>query len=138
VFETRPGYRLSKTNFIVLIVVPPCILISIKLSFQQMHYLLKHKMLQVVFKCFFTQLLHVSVPLDHLQGAHIRTLLKLVSLKYRLKHFVKIVVLVCGNMYWCVATCIGVWQHVLVCGNMYWCVATCILQSAIVTILIKF
>jgi hypothetical protein len=50
---------------------------TIKLSFQQMHYLLKHKMLQFVFKCFFAQLLHVSVPLDHHQGAHIRTLLKL-------------------------------------------------------------
>jgi hypothetical protein len=52
-------------------------IIVIKLSFQQMHYLLKHKMLQFIFKCFFIQLLHVSVPLDHLQGAHIRTLLKL-------------------------------------------------------------
>jgi hypothetical protein len=61
----------------ILIVVLSCILISIKLSFQKMHYLLKHKMLQFVFKCFFTQLLHVSVPSDHLQGADIRTLLKL-------------------------------------------------------------
>jgi hypothetical protein len=51
--------------------------LSIKSSFQEMHYLLKHKMLQFVFKCFFTQPLHVSVPLDHLHGAHIRTLLKL-------------------------------------------------------------
>jgi hypothetical protein len=33
-----------------------------------MHYLLKHKMLQFEFKCFFAQLLHVSVPLDHHQG----------------------------------------------------------------------
>jgi hypothetical protein len=45
-----------------------------------MHYLLKYKMLQFVFKCFFTQLLHVSVPLDRYQGAHIRNLLKLQSL----------------------------------------------------------
>jgi hypothetical protein len=65
---------------IILIVVLPCILINIKLSFQQMHYLWKHKMLQFVFKYFFTQLLHVSVPLDHHQGAHIRALLKLQSL----------------------------------------------------------
>jgi hypothetical protein len=69
--------KLQHSQTIILIVVLPCILISIKLSFQQMHYLLKHKMLQFVFKCFFTQVLHVSVPLDHLQGAHIRTLLKL-------------------------------------------------------------
>jgi hypothetical protein len=62
-----------------LIVVLPCILISVKLSFQQMHYLLKYKMLQFLFKYFFTQLLHVSVPLDHLQGAYIRTLLKLIN-----------------------------------------------------------
>jgi hypothetical protein len=60
-----------------------------------MHCLLKHKILQFVFKCF-TYPLHVSVPLDHLQGAHIRTLLKLLKLqfllKYQLKHLVKIVV----------------------------------------------
>jgi hypothetical protein len=60
-----------------------------------MHCLLKHKILQFVFKCF-TQPLHVSVPLDYLQGAHIRTLLKLLKLqfllKYQLKHLVKIVV----------------------------------------------
>jgi hypothetical protein len=62
--------------YLLLIVVLPCILISLKLSFQQMHYLLKYKMLQYLFKCFFTQLLHFSVRLDH-QGAHIRTLLKL-------------------------------------------------------------
>jgi ABC-type antimicrobial peptide transport system permease subunit len=62
---------------VTLIVVLPCIWISLKLSFQQMHNFLKHKMLQFVFKCFITQLLHVSVPLDHHQGAHIRTLLKL-------------------------------------------------------------
>jgi hypothetical protein len=67
----------------VLIVVLPCILISIKLSFQRMHYLLKHKILQFVFKClFYTQPLHVSVPLDHLQGAYIRTLLKLLKLQF--------------------------------------------------------
>jgi hypothetical protein len=35
-----------------------------------------HRILQFVFKCLFTQLLHVSVPLDHHQGAYIRTLLK--------------------------------------------------------------
>jgi hypothetical protein len=64
----------------ILIVVLPCILISKKLSFQQRHYLLKHKMLQFLFECFFTQLLHVSVPLDHHQGAHITALLKLQSL----------------------------------------------------------
>jgi hypothetical protein len=64
-------------QLVVLIVVLPCILISMKLSCQQMHYLLKPKMLQFVFKCFFTQLLHVSVLLDHHRGAYIRTLLKL-------------------------------------------------------------
>jgi hypothetical protein len=56
-----------KLFLLFLIAVLPCILISIKLSFQQMHYLLKHKMLQFLFKFFFTQLLHISVPLDHLQ-----------------------------------------------------------------------
>ena len=35
---------------LVLIVVLPCILISTKLFCQQMHFLLKHKMLQFVFK----------------------------------------------------------------------------------------
>jgi hypothetical protein len=54
----------------------------IKLSFQQMHYLLKHKMIQFVFKCFFAQPLHVSVPLDRLQGGHIRSVLKLLKLQF--------------------------------------------------------
>jgi hypothetical protein len=53
-----------------------------KFSFQQMHYLFKHKILQFVFKCSFFQPLHVSVPLDHHQGAHIRTLLKLLKLQF--------------------------------------------------------
>jgi hypothetical protein len=65
---------------IILIVVPPCILISTNYFFQRMHRLLKHKILQFVFKCY-TWPLHVSVPLDHLQGAHIRTLLKLLKLQ---------------------------------------------------------
>jgi hypothetical protein len=69
-----------KKEILILIVVLPRIFISVRLSFQQMHYLLKRKILQFVFKCFFAQLLHVSVPLDHHQGAHIRTLLKLQSL----------------------------------------------------------
>jgi hypothetical protein len=49
---------------------------GIKLFCQQMHYLLKHKILQFVFK--YLWLLHVSVPLDHHQGAYIGTLLKFV------------------------------------------------------------
>jgi hypothetical protein len=57
-------------RLLILIVVLPCILISMKLFCLQMHCLLKHKMLQFVFKCFFTQLLHVSVPLDHHPGAY--------------------------------------------------------------------
>jgi hypothetical protein len=35
-----------------LIVVPPCILITTNYFFQRMHSLLKHKILQFVFKCF--------------------------------------------------------------------------------------
>ena len=47
---------------ITLIVVLLCILISTKLFFQQMHLLLKHKMLQFIFKIsFLIWLLHVSV-----------------------------------------------------------------------------
>jgi hypothetical protein len=65
----------EKRNPLILIVVLPCILVSIKLFCQQMHYLLKHKMLQFVLK--YLWLLHVSVPLDHHQGAYIGTLLKL-------------------------------------------------------------
>ena len=71
---------------IILIVVLPCILISTKLFCQQMHLLLKHKMLQLIFKIsFLIWLLHVSVPLDHHQGAHDGTLPKLVSLKSLVK-----------------------------------------------------
>jgi hypothetical protein len=49
---------------------------------QQMHYILKHKILQFVFKCLN---IHFSAPLasvhlDHLQGEHNRTLLKLPKL----------------------------------------------------------
>jgi hypothetical protein len=36
----------------ILIVVPPCILISTNYFLQRMHCLLKHKILQFVFKCF--------------------------------------------------------------------------------------
>jgi hypothetical protein len=42
--------RLSDTNYVILIVVLPCILIISKLFCQQMHSLLKHKMLQLTFK----------------------------------------------------------------------------------------
>ena len=43
--------------------------ISTKLFYQQMHLLLKHKMLQFIFKIYFLLwLLHVSVPSDHHQG----------------------------------------------------------------------
>jgi hypothetical protein len=59
----------------LLIVVLPCILLNIKLFFQQMQYSLKHKMLRFLFKCFFTQLLNISAPLDHLHGAHISKVL---------------------------------------------------------------
>ena len=55
----------------ILIVVLPCILISTKLFYQQMHLLLKHKMLQFIFKIsFLIWLLHVSVPSDNHQGAY--------------------------------------------------------------------
>ena len=70
-----------QTTDVILIVVLPCILISTKLFFQQMHILLKHKMLQFIFKIsFLIWLLHVSVSSDHHQGAYGRTLLKLLSL----------------------------------------------------------
>jgi hypothetical protein len=36
----------------ILNVVPPCILISTNYFLQWMHYLLKHKILQFLFKCF--------------------------------------------------------------------------------------
>ena len=52
-----------------------------KLFYQKMHFLLKHKMLQFIFKIsFLIWLLHVSVPSDHHQGAYNGTLLKLQSL----------------------------------------------------------
>jgi hypothetical protein len=67
------------------------------------------------------QPLHVSVPLDHLQGAHIRTLLKLLKLhfllKYQLKHFVKIVLAwrmngsACGVCSGCCVACDCVTRH---------------------------
>jgi hypothetical protein len=47
------AFSTLKTNMIFLIVVLLCILISMKFSFQQMHYLLKHEVLQLVFKCSF-------------------------------------------------------------------------------------
>ena len=57
-----------------------------KLFYQQMHLLLKHKMLQFIFKIsFLLWLLHVSVPSDHHQGAYDGTLPKLVSLKSLVK-----------------------------------------------------
>ena len=66
-----------------IIVVLPCILISTKLFYQQMHLLLKHKMLQFIFKIpFLLWLLHVSVPSDHHQGAYDGTLPKLVFLNH--------------------------------------------------------
>ena len=75
-----PRSDVSKKN-ITLIVVLPCILISTKLFFQQMYLLLKHKMLQFIFKISFPiWLLHVSVSSDHHQGAYGGTLLKLLSL----------------------------------------------------------
>ena len=55
--------------------------ICTKLFFQQMHLLLKHKILQFIFKIsFLIWLLHVSVSSDHHQGAYDGTLLKLLSL----------------------------------------------------------
>ena len=57
-----------------------------KLFYQQMHLLLKHKMLQFIFKMsFLLRLLHVSVPSDHHQGAYDGTLPQLVSLKSLVK-----------------------------------------------------
>ena len=57
-----------------------------KLFCQQMHLLLKLKVLQFIFKIsFLIWLLHVSVPSDHHQGAYDGTLLKLVSLKSLVK-----------------------------------------------------
>jgi hypothetical protein len=47
---------------------------------QQMHYLLKHKMLQLTLKISLYMLLHVLVHSDHHQGAYDGTLLKLPSL----------------------------------------------------------
>ena len=77
------GYTLL---YVTLIVVLPCILISTKLFCQQMHLLLKHKMLQFIFKIsFLIWLLHVSGSSDHHQGAYNGTLLKLVSLKSLVK-----------------------------------------------------
>ena len=68
-------------NTYPLIVVLPCILVSTKLFCQQIHSLLKHKMLQFIFKIsFLIWLLHVSVSSDHHQGAYGGTLLKLQSL----------------------------------------------------------
>ena len=53
-----------------------------KVFYQQMHLLLKDKMLQFIFKIsHLIWLLHVSVPSDHHQGAYDGTLPKLVSLK---------------------------------------------------------
>jgi hypothetical protein len=67
------------TLYIFLIVVLPCILIRSKFFFfQQMHSLLKHKMLHL--KCLSIWLLHVSVHSDHHQAAYDGTLLKLQSL----------------------------------------------------------
>ena len=67
-----------KNGKITLIVVLPCILISTKLFCQQIHFLLKHKMLRFIFKMsFLIWLLHVSVPSDNHQGAYDGTLLKL-------------------------------------------------------------
>jgi hypothetical protein len=48
-----------------------------KLLCQQMHSLLKYKMLHLHLKCLFIWLLHVSFRSDHHQGAYDRTLLKL-------------------------------------------------------------
>ena len=75
-----------QTELESLIVVLPCILISTKLIYQQMHLLLKHKMLQFIFKIsFLIWLLHVSVTSDHHQGAYDGTLPELVSLKSLVK-----------------------------------------------------
>ena len=75
------GSRNIKIDKCSLIAVLPCILISTKLFYQQMHFLLKHKMLQFVLKIsFLIWLLHVSVPSDHHQGAYDGTSLKLQSL----------------------------------------------------------
>jgi hypothetical protein len=69
--------------------------------FQQMHYLLKHKILQFVFKCLNV---HFSaptclVPLGPSSGSVHQNLAKVtkikVFLKYQLKHLVKIVVALC-------------------------------------------
>jgi hypothetical protein len=71
----------------ILIVVLPCILISMNFFVQQMHYLLKQKILQFVFKCLNV---HFSAPScfgppGPSLGSIIRTLLKLLKL-----HFFKI------------------------------------------------
>ena len=69
-----------------LIVVLPCIFICTKLFCQQVHLLLKHKMLVFIFKIsFLIWLLHVSVPSDHHQGAYDGTLPKSVFLKSLVK-----------------------------------------------------
>jgi hypothetical protein len=48
----------SRRSILILIVVPPCILVSTNDFLQRMHCLLKHEILQFVFKCF-TQPLHL-------------------------------------------------------------------------------
>ena len=84
VFFILDGF--SNIKLVTLIVVLPCILISTKLFYQQMRLLLKHKMLQFIFKIsFLIWLLHVSVPSDHHQGAYDGTLPKLVPLKSLVK-----------------------------------------------------
>jgi hypothetical protein len=93
-------YPYHTSNFIeisvnILIVVFPCISTSIKiLSFQQMHNLLKHKMLQFSFKSFSYTAPTCFGPHGPSSGSTYQNLTKVtISLKYQLKHFVKIVVL---------------------------------------------
>jgi hypothetical protein len=78
----------------ILIVVLPRILISIKLFFQQMHYLLKYKMLQFVFKSLYRAppCFGPSGPSSGSIRVHWNLTKVTVSLKHQLKHIVKIIV----------------------------------------------
>jgi hypothetical protein len=87
-------------------------------SFQHMHYLLKHKILQFVLNVHFSAPTCFG-PLGPSSGDTHQNLVKVskitVSLKYQLKHFVKIVVVWCMKISGCGVCsrlCVAcVWGH---------------------------
>jgi hypothetical protein len=90
---------ISKTRQAILIVVVPCILISSKRFYQQMHSLLKHKMLQLTLKISLYMTPTCFGPLRPLSGSTRRNVAKVTVFVEIISKNTSLTLLLCsGNM----------------------------------------